>query len=215
MRAAGAVRSVGAGAQGERVQHALDVVFLHRGEERFVRGGVVGEGVGGNRLDVEPVDVLGGDEFEAAVAMGVWWRFDVFVGGGRGGGGGREGSFPDHVADAVANQEEQLDDVGGEGGRVKGEGADFGDVRPERAVDAAAFDAEDDAEVDGDPFDFATGAAVGAPAVALVVVTDGLEQLGRVFLEAVAFAADVDRSRSDGYPPGHTACCVRRCLMMT
>ena len=174
MRAAGAVRGVGAGAQRERVQHALDVVFLDRGEEGFVRGGVVGEGVGGDGLDVEPVDVFGRDEFEAAVAVGVWGGFDVF-GGGVGVGGGGEGGFPDHIADAVADEEEQLDDVGGEGGDVEGEGADFGDVGSERAVDAAAFDAKDDAEVDGDPFDFSTGAAVGAPAVALVVVADGLE----------------------------------------
>ena len=58
------------------------------------------EGVGGDGLDVEPVDVFGGDEFETAVAVGVRWGLDVF-GGGRGGGG--EGGFPDHVADAVAD----------------------------------------------------------------------------------------------------------------
>ena len=48
-------------------------------------------------------------------------------------------------------------------------------MRSERAVDATAFDAKDDAEVDRDPFNFAAGTAVGAPAVALVVVADGLE----------------------------------------
>lgn len=45
----------------------------------------------------------------------------------------------------------------------------------EGAVDAAAFDAEHYAEVDGDPFGFDAGAAVGAPAVALVSVADDLE----------------------------------------
>ena len=133
----------------------------------------MGEGVGGDGLDVEPVDVFGRDEFVAGVGVGVGRRFDVCGGGG--GGGGGEGGFPDHVADAVADEEEQLDDVGGEGGGVEREGADFGDVRSERAVDAAAFDAKDDAEVDGDPFDFSAGAAVSAPAIALVVVPDGLE----------------------------------------
>lgn len=70
-------------------------------------------------------------------------------------------------------------------------------MRPQRAVDAAAFDAQDDAQVDGDPFDFAAGAAVGAPAVALVVVPDRLEEFGGVVFEAVAFAADVDWAGAD------------------
>ncbi len=72
--------------------------------------------------------------------------------------------------------EEQLDNVRGEGVGVEGEGTDFGDVCAERAVDAAAFDAEDYAKIDGDPFCLDAGAAVGTPAVALVVVTDDLKE---------------------------------------
>lgn len=109
MRVAGAVCSVGAGAEGERVEDALDVVLLDRGEEGFVRGGVVGEG-GGDGLDVGSVDVFVGDESEPAVAVRVGWGLEV----------GCEGGFPDHVADAVADEEEEFDDVGGEGGRVEG-----------------------------------------------------------------------------------------------
>ena len=125
---------------------------------------------------------------EALVAGGVGLEFVSWV----------ELGFPDHVADAVADLEEELDDVVGEAQRVEGEGADLGDVGAEAAVDAAAFDAEDDAEVDGNPFDFGGGAAVGAPAVAGVVAADLVEELGGVFLVAVAIGADVGGASADG-----------------
>ena len=73
----------------------------------------------------------------------------------------------------------------------------------EGAVDATAFDAEDDAEVDGDPFCLDAGAAVGAPAVALVIVADDLEEFGGVALKAAAVAADVRWAGADGGAPVH------------
>ena len=42
-------------------------------------------------------------------------------------------------------------------------------------MNAAAFDTEDYAKVDGNPFNFAAGTAVGAPAITLVVVAYSLE----------------------------------------
>ena len=94
--------------------------------------------------------------------------------------------------------EEELDGVGGEGMGVEGEGADFGDVGAEGAVDAAAFNTEDDAEVNRDPFGFDARVAVGAPLVALVGVTDDLEEFGGVALEAATVAADVGGAGADG-----------------
>ena len=64
-------------------------------------------------------------------------------------------------------------------------------MRAEGAVDAAAFDAEDYSQVDGYPFGFRFGSAVGTPSVALIVVTHYLEELGWVFFEAVALCAHV------------------------
>ncbi len=68
----------------------------------------------------------------------------------------------------------------------------------EGAMDAAAFDAKDYAEVDGDPFGFDARAAVGAPTVALVGVADDLEQFGGVTLEAAAVGADIGWAGSYG-----------------
>jgi len=206
---AGSICGVWICAQGESVEDALDVVFLYGSEEGFVWGGVVGlAGVDGG--DVRAVDVLGGYVFEALVAGSVGKRFGSVALG--------ESGLPNHVGDAVADLEESFDNVGGEGGGVEGEGADFGDVRAEGAVDAGAFDAQDYAEVDGDPFNFGFRVAVCAPAVALVVVTDYLKQFGGVFLEAVAVCADVGWAGSDGAMAVDAVCstCIggRRVMMM-
>ncbi len=106
----GAIVGVGVSAEGEGVEDALDVVFLDRGKEGFVRGGVVGLGVGADRGDICSVDIFVCDESEALVAGCVCRGFDAFFHVG----------FPDHVTDSVANLEENLDDVGAEGGCVKG-----------------------------------------------------------------------------------------------
>ena len=106
--------------------------------------------------------------------------------------------FPHHVADAVSDLEQQLDNVGGERVGVEGQGTDFGNVGAEGAMDATALDTQDDAEIDGDPFCFDARAAIGAPAVALVVVADDLEEFGRIALEAATVAADVGWAGADG-----------------
>jgi len=106
---AGAVGGVGVGAESEGVQDALDVVFLDACEEGLVRGGVVGEG-GGDGGDVGLVDVFRGDESESVLAEGL--RGGLLR--------GVEFGFPDHVADAVADLQEDFDDVGCEGGGVEG-----------------------------------------------------------------------------------------------
>ena len=51
--------------------------------------------------------------------------------------------LPHHVADAVSNEEEQLNDVGGERCGVECKGPDFGYVGAEGSVDAAAFNTKD------------------------------------------------------------------------
>ena len=85
-------------------------------------------------------------------------------------------------------------------------------------MDTAAFDTEDDAEIDGDPFCLDAGAAVGAPAVALVVVADDVEEFGGVALEAAAVTADVGWAGADGgaavYVVGGGAGGVRGGLVM-
>lgn len=63
-------------------------------------------------MNVGSVDVFGCYEAESAVAVGLRGWFE--------GGRGVEFGFPDHVADAVADEEEELDDVGCEGGGVEG-----------------------------------------------------------------------------------------------
>ena len=140
-----AVSRVRVGAVGERIEYALDVVFLDGGEEGFIGGGVVGLRIRYDRGDVGAIDVFSGDEAEALIA-------GCGLSGGFGGVG--KVGFPDHIGDAVADLEQAFDDVRGEGLGVESQGADFGDVSAERAVDARAFDANDDAQVDADPFDF-------------------------------------------------------------
>ena len=64
-------------------------------------------------------------------------------------------------------------------------------MRAERAVDAAAFDTKYYTQVDGYPFGFRFGSAIGTPSVALVVITYYLEELRWIFLEAVALCAHI------------------------
>lgn len=106
----GAVVGVGVGAESEGVEDALDVVFLDGGKEGFVGGGVVGLGVGADGGDVCSIDVFVCYEAEALVAGCVCRGFYAFFHVG----------FPDHVANSVADLEENLDDVGAEGGCVEG-----------------------------------------------------------------------------------------------
>ena len=91
---AGAVCGVRVGAESEGVENALDVVLLDAGEEGFVSGGVVGH-VCDDGVDVGSVDVFRSDELESAVAVCLGGRFLRGV----------KFRFPDHVADAVADEE--------------------------------------------------------------------------------------------------------------
>lgn len=206
MGVARAVRCVGVCAQGESVEHALDVILLDRGEEGFVRGGVVGLGVGDYGGDVGSVDVFGCDEAEALITCGD-------VGGLL---GLLESGFPDHIADAIADQKESFDNVRGEGCGVESQRANLRDMCAEGAVDAAAFNAKHYAQIDGNPFGLGFGIAVGAPAVALVVVADDLKELGRIFFKAVAFGPSVGWAGSDGAVTVYAVCsaCIRRRLVM-
>ena len=60
--------------------------------------------------DESSIDVFIRDEAEALISRCVGGGFDAFVHVG----------FPDHVADAVADLEEDFDNVGAEGGGVEG-----------------------------------------------------------------------------------------------
>lgn len=106
----GAVVSVWIGAEGEGVENALDVIFLDGSEEGFIRGGVVGLRVGADGGDVCSLNIFVCNKAEALVAGCVCGGFDAFFHVG----------FPDHVTDAVADLEEDFDDVGAEGGGVEG-----------------------------------------------------------------------------------------------
>lgn len=109
MRGAGLVGYVGVCTESKRVQHGLDLVLLDGGEERLVWCTVARER-GRERRHVGAVNVLGCYELEALVAGCLWGRLERWI----------ETSFPDGVGDAVADGEEELDDVGGEGGDVEG-----------------------------------------------------------------------------------------------
>lgn len=71
----------------------------------------------------------------------------------------------------------------------------------QRAVDAATFNAQDDAEIDRDPLNFRSRATICTPGVALVSTPNLVEQLGRVFLVAVAIGSDVRWPGADSDPP--------------
>ena len=106
----GAVLGVGVGAKSEGVEDALDVIFLDGGKEGLVWSGVVGLVVGADGGDVCSVDVFVCDEAEALVAGCVCRGLDALF----------HVRFPDHVANSVADLEENFDDVGAEGGCVEG-----------------------------------------------------------------------------------------------
>lgn len=110
MGISGAVVSVWISAQRQSVENALNIIFLDRSEEGFIRGGVVGLRVRRDRSDESSVDVFIRDKPEALIACCVGGGFDAFVHVG----------FPDHIADAIADLEEDFDDVGAEGGGVEG-----------------------------------------------------------------------------------------------
>lgn len=150
----------------------------------------MGEG-SGDRFDVRPLHVLVGDELEPLFPRCLRARLEGLI----------ERGFPHHVTDAIAHLEKQLHDIGGEGGDVEGERADFGDVGSQGAMDAAAFDAQHDAQVDGDPLGFNAGSAVSAPTIPLVGISYDLEQLSRIFFEAVAFGAHIRRPGPNSCPP--------------
>lgn len=73
-----------------------------------------------------------------------------------------------------------------------------------RAVDAAAFDAEDYTKIDRDPFHFRPRTAVSTPLVALVSVVNDVQEFGRVLFEAVAVRSDVGWACSDSRSPVDT-----------
>lgn len=109
MRGAGFIRCVGVGAESEGVEHGLDLILLDCSEERLIRRTIARER-GRQRRDVRAIDVLGCYKFEALVAGCLWGGLERGV----------KARFPDGVGDAVSDGEEELDDVGGEGGDVEG-----------------------------------------------------------------------------------------------
>ena len=97
----------------------------------------------------------------------------------------------------VTDSHKQVDNVDGEGAGVEGEGADLGHVRAKRAVDAAALDAQDGAQVNGDPVGVGARVAVGAGKVRFVAVANLLKELLWVVIVGGAVAADVAGSGAD------------------
>lgn len=71
-------------------------------------------------------------------------------------------------------------------------------MSPERAVDARAFDANDDTKVDANPFDLLFGVAICTPAIALVVLSNDREELSGGFFYTTAVAADVCWAGANG-----------------
>ena len=82
----------------------------------------------------------------------------------------------------------------------------------ERAVNAATFNAQHNAQVDGDPFSFRFGVAVSTPAIALVIVSHYLKEFRGVIFKAVAIRSDIGRSSADRAVPIHAigGTCVGR-----
>lgn len=122
------VDSIGVRFQREGIKCSLDIVAFTSVEEHFIRGAECGERRG-DRGDPKTLDVFLVDELEADFAGGL--RDGVVGWGGAG--------DPDGVGFAVAYLAEEVDEVGGEGDGVEGEGADFGDVCAEGTVEAGAF----------------------------------------------------------------------------
>lgn len=83
----------------------------------------------------------------------------------------------------------------------------------EGSMNATTFDAENDAKVDGNPLGLDTGAAISAPTISLIGVADYLEELRRVFFEAIAFASAISRPRAYGCSSVHAVgSSVRICV---
>ena len=81
-----------------------------------------------------------------------------------------------------------------------------------RAVNAAAFNAQHDPQVDRDPLRFGFGVAVSAPAIALIVVSHYLKEFRGIIFKAVAIRTDISRSCTDRAVPMHVigGTCVGR-----
>lgn len=70
-----------------------------------------------------------------------------------------------------------------------------------RAMNTAAFNAQHNAQVDGDPFSLGFRIAVSAPAIALVVVSHYLKKFRGVIFKAIAIRTDIGRSCTDRVMP--------------
>lgn len=122
--------------------------------------------------------------------------------------------LPHHVTHPIANLQEDLNDVIGEGIDVQREGSDFGDMSTEGPMDATAFNAQDNTEVDRDPFNLRHRSTVGAPIIALVGVPNSLKQLRRVFLETMTITNVAGSSPNCG-AASHIVTRPRRCAMLS
>ena len=126
----------------------------------------------GDGDDVGTVHIFGGNEAKALITgCALSSGFGAF--GERG--------FPHHVRDAIADLEQRLHNVRCERMRVESQGTDLGNMSAQGAVDARAFNANDNTEVDANPFDLLIGVALCTPAIALVVLSDNGEELRGVF----------------------------------
>jgi hypothetical protein len=61
--------------------------------------------------------------------------------------------LPDHVADAVPDLQEDLDNVVGERVDIERQRSNLGNVRSQGSVDATALDTQHNPQIDRDPFD--------------------------------------------------------------
>lgn len=117
--------SVGISSQCQGVKNTLDIILLNTGQEVFVR-----------RhwrcwsLHIRAVAVFCGDEVQSLVSRRVRRRFQEAI----------QFGFPDHVANTIPNEKQDLDDVLCGKRCVQRQATHLGDVCAQGAMYAAAFD---------------------------------------------------------------------------
>src|SRR5690349_14631134 len=94
------VERVWVGPERQSVDDLLYLIALDRGQERLVRRGVPRQS-SGDRFNVRPINVLGGDKLESLLSRCLGRGLESWL----------EPGLPYHIGHAVADKKQQFDDI--------------------------------------------------------------------------------------------------------